>query len=135
MTMIHSIEILQKVIERLKSSSSLCNYVEDRIYNFSRQESLLPYIRARISNISDFDTKTELGYETDIIIDVWSNYHGDKEVLEITDVIKNLFHRNEFTSMSFQSLITNLSNIVSFVETDGETTHTILTFNALFMEA
>jgi len=104
---LNSLDILGKVIERLESSLPLANFVNDRIYNFPKQESLLPYVRASVSPIALFDTKTELGYECEIIIDVWSNYFGDKEIFQITDIIKPLFHRNEFTGMTFQSVYIN----------------------------
>lgn len=132
--MINTVEILKKVYERLEQSSELAAFVEGRIYNWSIQDDLYPFVRASIANMTDFDDKTTLGFDVMISVDVWSRYKGDGEVLQITDIIKNLFHRNEFSEMSFQNVNMVYDNASSFIEPDRETTHTNINFRSYFIE-
>lgn len=131
---LNQLEILGKIGERLRSSEDLGLLVNGRIFNQPKENGVLPFIRYGIDRSIDADTKTELGYLTDITIDAWSHHRGDKEILQITDVIKDLFHRAEFTGMTFQCVSISLGNSVTFIEPDGITTHAVLIFNAIFME-
>lgn len=132
--MINTIEILEKTMERLKSSSLLRDYVDDRIYNWPKQDKDLPYVRASVDTIEFDDTKTERGYSADVTIDCWSQVKGDKEAMEMADIIVDLFHRKEFKNMSYQNIDNKVVDINIFIEPDRVTTHAVVSFNTLFTE-
>lgn len=132
-----NLECLGFIFDRLKADAQLVMLVGGDASNIAnhipQDRSVEPgYVRARWDSVSEWDTKTSDGLEGDYIIDVWTERHGDKRVLEIFDRIYELLHNQPFTGGSSQSLLLRFENSNIFVEPDGVTHHGVMNFRHIY---
>ncbi len=119
-------EILVRVTERLETSGKLIEALKGKNYfNHIPQDQKCPFMRYRWSQAQSWDTKNSQGLNGTLTFDVWSDYRGDKEALEIQDILNDLFHENELKLTIGQNLILRRETADAFIEPDGITHHSI----------
>lgn len=130
MTRVKLEEILKAISDRLNGDQNLKSICPS-IFNHVPQEHALPLIRFRHTYASEWDTKDSFGFESSIMIDIWTDYRGDKLSAEISDIIIALFDMNPLILASGQSLYIrhDLSDFIT--EGDGLTHHSVLRFRQI----
>lgn len=133
--MINNKEILVSVIKRLKENVELQQLVRSfYVYNRPKQDGILPYISVYIDRSDRYDTKVELGYQVNIMVDIWSEKETDGEVLDIGDIVRKELQYTELDDLSFQNISLEFDFIDVFRETDDNTAHAVLSFIGYFSE-
>ena len=98
--------------------------------NHMPQDEPLPYIYAHLSNAADWSCKDLVGFEVDVVLDVWTENHGDLQLLQIQALLMTLLNRNTFTLPTGQNVL--LQHSASFfLREDDQTHHLSATFRAL----
>ena len=127
--MILSSEILCAVYEAIATDPDVV-LTGVPVYNHVPQDHPLPIIAVRWSIGREFNTKDSHGFVGIIIVDMWSNQHGDKEVLDVLGAVDAALHRADLTIAGGpQSVkITNTGGSVNPVS-DGSAHHGQLTYD------
>lgn len=137
-------DILTKLIERLHSTASLTALVPvGSIRNHLPQANAatanqgLPYVRARLDSLGEWDTKKTTGYDVNAIIDCWVGppVLGDLEVLKIADAVMDALQNNPLTLAAGQCVLARHISTNTTVEGDGRTHHAIVSIRLLTTES
>lgn len=121
-------ELNRAVYERLSTDVCIISLCPN-IYNHIPQEAVFPQIRYRHNYNTEWDTKDSFGYDSQIIVDIFTNYRGDKLVAEIADAVIDAFDLKPFVLSKGQSLYLRHDLVDYNVEPDGLTHHGILRFH------
>lgn len=123
-------EMLALIYTRLNGDSALATLLggAGRVLNNIPQERVLPLLRFRMVNNSEWDTKDSDGYEGDIQIDIWTDYQGDELSLLIVDRVFDLMQLQPLTTTVGQNLYLRHTFHDSMVEPDGLTHHAVIRF-------
>ena len=103
----------------------------DKIKSHIQQDTPNPYIRMRCTSFGEYDCKSDNGFDIRIVADVWTNYHGDKEQLEIADALITALHKTPLTLDSGDNFFIRFENLLQFTENDGQVHHAVVEFRAL----
>lgn len=130
------LEPLWLIFSRLKSDSALVSLVpSNRIANHLPQDGRLPWVRVSWNPGEDWGTKSSQGFDGRYTIDVWSDAHSDKEVLEIFRRIYQLLHESKFpVTVGGQSLLLRFLSSSVFKEPDGVSHHLNAVFRHIFTD-
>jgi len=121
---------------RLTSTAALTAIIPtERIKSVLPQDAPLPYLRARVTRSQEFDTKDSDGYEAEITLDIYSNYHGNKQVHELSEILYTALHRLPLALGSGGNFLLRFQSQATFLEPDGQTTHATMLFRALSFAA
>lgn len=105
-----------------------------RINSHLPQDEENPCIRLRVESWGEYDTKTSDGFDAEIVADVWSDYHGDKEVLQISDALRNVLHRVPLTVTTGENFHLRYVSQSIFTETEGQLHRARVVFRALITD-
>lgn len=126
------LEAEKALFARLNATAALLSVIPTtRIKSVLPQDSPLPYLRARVTRCLEYDTKTQNGLDIEYTLDVYSSYHGHKEVLEISQIIYDALHDAPFTLAVGRNFFLRLVSQTTFLEPDGQTSRSTLVFRAL----
>lgn len=89
------------------------------VYDKPPQDEAAMYVRIGEDSGSNSDTKIENGVQHDIVIDVYSVYHGLQQVKYVMGQIYDLLQRATLTASGFQITPPRMTFSTSFVEPDG----------------
>lgn len=132
-------ELLQKVFNKLKNSSQITSVTGSRIYNHVPQETSYltqkPYLKFTLVSSNDWGPKNELGYESEIQIDIWSDKRGDEQCLVISDMLVQEFHNSSFVLASGQAILMQHVGSTSFTDPDGITHHGVVRIRVVTSES
>lgn len=133
------LEQLGQITTRLKGDAALLTLVGNdvrRIGTHLPQDTPVDpgFVRYRLADVSEWDTKTSNGLEGTFVLDVWTEKHGDKRVFEIFDRLYALLHNQPFTGGSSQSLLLRFENSNTFIEPDGVTHHGVMNFRHIYTD-
>jgi len=104
------------------------------VYTAAPLDTALPYVDIGDTFAGDWSTKTFDGSDTNLTIDIWSDYQGSKEALDIAAQIKTALHKVDLTvTGSTLVLIWHQSTNV-FRDADEETIHGVMEFRILTHE-
>lgn len=131
--MISSSLVLKGLYDKLTGNAPLMAIVTG-VYNNVSQDSQLPYIRIQVERSVDSATKTEIGLTFDLIVDIWTTYAGDKQALDIADLVREELDQSSLPGVSAQSLSLAFQAYDTVVEPDGKTHHAIMTFQYIETE-
>lgn len=98
----------------------------------SEESSDFPFIVIGDDDYLNWDTDTEVGWQSDFRVHIWSRYGGKKELLEIANAVHNALNRTSITTDSYHVLDVNHVSFNSFVEPDGRTRHGVIQFKLYF---
>ena len=98
------------------------------IGNHLPQDRPMPYIRYRYDPGSDWSQKDSAGLDGTIIIDLWTDQHGDKHLLQMMTEIHRVLYNLPFAGTTQQSLLLQFDSSTFFYEPDGVTHHGVMNF-------
>ena len=133
-------EVLTRLIQRLTSTTALTDLVPAAsIRNYLPQVSAadayqgLPYIRARLDDLSQYDTKSSTGYDVRAVIDCWTGPPdlGDLKAHQIADEVMQALQGAPLVFSQGQCILAQHIGTITITENDGRTTHAVVSFRLL----
>jgi len=125
-------EIALNMFDVAHTSTDLTAIVPaSRIRSHLPQDAPLPYIRGLDASDIQWGTKCKTGFETSWEWHVWSDYAGDKQINEITQILIELYDNNEFDLLSGKNVLLQFNGRNTFIEPDGVTHHAVVNLRAL----
>lgn len=92
-----------------------------RIYDHAPPGAAFPYLVFGPIQITPYDTKTEIGFEQIVTLNVWSRYRGSKEVKDILQATYDVLHRASLSVTSEVDLTCEFHSAEIAPENDGLT--------------
>lgn len=130
-------EIQSAIYSKLVNSTAVMAMVKgvyDDVPQAAKAEDngAFPFIVIGDDDYLNWDTDTEVGWQADFRVHIWSRYGGKKELLEIFSEVHNALNRTDTTTQSYDVLDINHVSVDSFVEPDGRTRHGVMQFKLFF---
>lgn len=131
--MAEQFDIQKAIVSHMRNTPalmSLINGVYDDVPQAAQSESntAFPFVVVGDMDVRDWSTDTEVGFESDFEIHVWSRYSGKKELSNIMSAVHNALNRQALTYESFSVLDILFDTMRTFLDPDGRTRHGIMTF-------
>ncbi len=101
------------------------------VYDHVPPGAVFPYIVFGPTNLAPYDTKTEIGFEQIITINIWSRYRGGKETRDIFQAVYDTLHRATFTITGQVFLSCEFHSADFGLDSDGLTYHAAVRFSIL----
>lgn len=130
-------EIQGAIYNKLVSNTALMSIVTG-VYDDvpqaakSEDDGAFPFVVIGDDDFGNWDTDTEVGWEFNFRVHIWSRYRGKKEILEIASEVHSALNRASITTNSYHVLDVNHVSMDSFVEPDGRTRHGVIQFRLQF---
>jgi hypothetical protein len=132
-------DIQKGIVSRLRATPGLMSLIVG-IYDDvpqeakSELESAFPFIVVGDDDYTDWSTKSEIGFEGTMQINVWSRYSGRKQVLDIFTKLRSALDRQSIPFDSYHVLDIQYAGHNTFLEPDGRTRRGIINFLIRFEE-
>jgi hypothetical protein len=119
--MVATKSILTSLYSKLTSDNTLMSKISG-VYNYVPQNQPFPYIVMGDSDITEtkFNTFGRRGKETRIFLHIYSISKGDREVLEITEVVDTLLDWQTLSINNNTHIVTSFENLNLFTERDDK---------------
>ena len=102
-----------------------------RLYDHVPPGTIFPYVVYGPVHVTPYDTKTEIGFEQIITLNIWSRYRGGKEARDIFQALYDALHRANLT-VSGQVFLSSEFHSADFaLDSDGLTTHGAARFSVV----
>lgn len=95
-------------------------------------DSQFPYITIGEGVVNEFDTDDFLGFDSRVVVHVWSRQRGRKETKELQSLIYDALHRSQLTITNYHFISCDHEFSDTFVDPDGLTRHGVQSFRVLF---
>lgn len=82
----------------------LSNNLNVGVYDHRPDEPNYPYVRFNLT-LTDISTKSEINYQVNLDILIFSTYPGNKELIEIIDIVKNVLNDENLSSENNQAAV------------------------------
>ena len=130
--MINTVQIDAAVYTRLTNDAGVTALVPaGSIGSHLPQDVTYPHILFRFEE-EDLGIKSEGALSCNLVIDVWSDTKGEKEVRLIRDAVYTALQDTPLTIASGDAIGSTFTNFISFLEPDGVVHHGVLNFNLLY---
>lgn len=129
-----TLELQAAIVGRLKAASGVVSLVSVRVYDEVPDDAPFPYISIGPTNEVNGDADCIVGSEVSIQIDGWSRDPGSVEARRIAHAVRVALTGQEFNLPTNALSTFEYSNTRVFRDSDGLTTHAVVTFTA-FVEA
>lgn len=106
-----------------------------RIYDHVPPGAVFPYMVFGPISVQPYDTKTEIGFEQIVTLDIWSRYRGSKEAKDITQAAYDALHRATLTVSSEVFLLSEFHSAELLLENDGITYRAAARFSIITQTA
>ena len=124
--------------QKLNGTAALTNLVTG-IYDLVPQElsednppeDVFPYVVIGDDRISAWDTDTELGFEANITIHVWTRAGGREKNQLILKQIYLALHRQVLTVTGYNTVSGTFTESDLFIDADGLSQHGVISFRFL----
>ncbi len=129
-----SFELQTAIYTALNNDNTLTNTLSAVIVDDVPHGTSYPFVTIGEARGNDYSTKTEIGSEQVIELDIWSQYKGSKECKQIMDRIHNLLHDSNLNVSGFNliNMRFDFSNIMR--DPDGTTRHGVMRFRAIILD-
>ena len=105
------------------------------VHGSTPKNEKFPYISLGNKSAKDWSEKSTSGQRVFFTVDIWSQYHGDKEILGINDeIIQALTRAPLDLGGRFNAVCENFDDNKIIDDLDGKTRHGIITFEYLIEE-
>ena len=99
------------------------------VYDDVPKNAKCPYIKLGVNRGGDNSTKVNLAYKNYQYIDVFSEYRGKKEVMQLMKQVNDLLQNKKITLENMQAfLYLNSSEILEQTDAEGKYYHGILIY-------
>lgn len=119
------IELTEVVVETLDTISMI-----NGCYDRPNEDVPFPYLTLDGYNSVSFDTKSDNGLETTLIVHSWSHSNGKTETFMIQREIMNKLHQKRLVNLDKEFLFFHLDSTV-LVDPDNVTFHGVMRFQVL----
>lgn len=135
-------EPLSAIIDRLRTSAGVTALISaTNITNHRPQtdpdtpsgspaDLEMPWVRVQFVPGVNLSAKDFQGFEGEFLLDIWTDKHGDKTVLQIASAINQELHNNPLTLTTTQNVLLQHDQTYPFVEPDGSH-HAVQRFRTL----
>lgn len=106
-----------------------------RIYDHVPPGAVFPYVTFGTITVHPYDTKTEIGFEQIVTLDIWSRYRGSKEAKDITQATYDALHRAVLSVTSEIFLLSEFHSADLMLEHDGLTYRAAARFSIITQTA
>lgn len=106
----------------------------DNIRSHLRQDEPYPCCRMWIRSAPEYDCKSINGFRLEIVCDIWSDYHGDKEILQATDAIIDALHERSLEVSTGNVVLLRYVRMINVPEPDGQVHRAAVIFDAIYRE-
>jgi Protein of unknown function (DUF3168) len=87
-----------------------------------------PYVTFGALHVQPYDTKTEIGFEQIVTLNIWSRYRGSKEAKDILQALYDTLHRASLSVSGEVFLLSEFHSADLAPLDDGLTTHAAARF-------
>ena len=127
--------LLKALIARIRGNAGVIALVPAaRIVSHIDQGTPQPCMRVSIQIANDWDCKCSNGFNATIVCDTWSEYHGDKEILEVHDALIAALHQQPLTLDDGSNVLIRYTQSSSILEPDGQIRRGICQFTLLISD-
>lgn len=102
-----------------------------RLYDHVPPGAAFPYMAFGAISVHSFDTKTEIGFEQIITLDIWSRYRGSKEAKDILQATYDALHRATLSVSGEVFLMSEFHSADLMLESDGITYRAAARFSVI----
>jgi Protein of unknown function (DUF3168) len=106
-----------------------------RLYDHVPPGAVFPYMVFGAIAVQPYDTKTEIGFEQIITLDIWSRYRGSKEAKDILQAAYDALHRAILSVSSEVFLLSEFHSAELVLESDGITYRAAARFSLITQTA
>lgn len=106
-----------------------------RIYDHVPPGATFPYMAFGAIHAQPYDTKTEIGFEQIITLDIWSRYRGSKEAKDIMQAAYDALHRAALSISNEIFLLSEFHSADLVLENDGITYRAAVRFSIITQTA
>ena len=127
-------DIQKGVVSKLRASSALVALIVG-VYDdvpqsaASEKSSDFPFVVVGDDSFTDWDTDTEVGFEGDLQLHIWSRKRGKKEMKDIQQAIFDALNRQAIVVQNCSILDVRFTAMQNFIEPDERTRHGTINFN------
>lgn len=130
---LHSSQLQKAIYAALLNDNTLSGLVNG-VYDDVPEGSTYPYVVIGEETATNIGSKTLDGLEYTLVIHIWSQYRGRKEVKQIMERIYEVLH-DQSISVTGASLVNLRQEFeTSLVEGDGITRHGVMRFRAVVFD-
>jgi hypothetical protein len=104
------------------------------IYDHVPPGATFPYVAFGPLHVLPYDTKTEIGFEQVVTLNVWSRYRGSKEAKDITQAAYDALHQAVLTVSGEVFLLCEFHGADLAPLDDGLTYHAAVRFSLITQE-
>jgi hypothetical protein len=105
------------------------------VYDHVPPGATFPYIAFGAISVQPYDTKTEIGFEQIVTLDIYSRYRGSKEAKDIVQAIYDALHRAVLSVSSEVFLLSEFHSADLVLESDGLTYRAAARFSIITQTA
>jgi hypothetical protein len=105
------------------------------LYDHTPPGATFPYIVFGPISVQPYDTKTEIGFEQIVTLDVYSRYRGSKEAKDIVQATYDALHRAALTVSNEVFLLLEFHSADLALESDGLTYRAAARFSIITQTA
>jgi len=123
--------VQQVVLAALAESAAVQEILGDSppLYDYVSPGATFPYIVYGPVHAAPNDTKTDIGFEQIVTLNIWSRYRGGKQTREIFQAVYDTLHRASL-SISGQVFVSCEFHSADFsIDADGMTYHAAVRFS------
>ncbi|MDX2027698.1 MAG: DUF3168 domain-containing protein [Alphaproteobacteria bacterium] len=125
--------VQEAVFDALVASSAIQSLLGSppRIYDHVPPGAVFPYMVFGAVTSAPYDTKTEIGFEQGITLNIWSRYRGSKEAKDILQATYETLHRAALSVTGHVFLSCEFHGADCALTDDGLTTHASVRFSVV----
>ena len=94
----------------------------------SGDDSAFPYVTIGDDIVSEWDTDTSTGFDTEVTVHAWTRYRGRREVKLIQEAIYDALHLHSLSIPGWHTVLCLFLTADSFMDADGITRHGVIRF-------
>ena len=119
------------MFDALASSSEVLGLLGNppQIYDHVPPGTAFPYVTFGAVSVQPYDTKTEIGFEQIVTLNIWSRYRGSKEMKDILQALYDALHRASLSVSSEVFLLSEFHSADMAPLDDGLTYHAAARFS------
>ena len=122
--------VQQALFDALAASAEVQGLIGNppRLFDHVPPGAAFPYVTFGAAHITPFDTKTEIGFEQIVTLDIWSRYRGGLEAKNILQATYDALHRATLAVGGEVFLLCEFHSADIAALDDGLTTHAAARF-------
>ena len=125
--------VQQAVFTALSAASEVQALLDNpaRIYDHVPPGAVFPYIAFGPLHLEPYDTKTEIGFEHIVTLNIWSRYRGSMETKDILQACYDALHRAPLSVTGEVFISCEFHSADVTPDSDGVTYHAAVRFTVI----